>query len=56
MYSRLTLLTGYDLADLHHLLGQDLVELQQVLALLLLGVDFARGQAFVFLKELNYFI
>jgi len=46
----MTLLTGHDLADLHHLLGQDLIELQQVFTLLLLCVDFARWQTFIFLK------
>jgi len=46
----MTLLTGHDLADLHHLLGQDLIELQQVFTLLLLCIDFARRQSFIFLK------
>jgi len=49
MDPRMTLLTGHDLADLHHLLGQDLIKLQQVFTLLLLGIDFARRQSFVFL-------
>lgn len=53
MHSALHLRTGNNFADLHDLLGQNLIQLQQMLALLLLRIDLAGRQRFVLLEGGN---